>query len=256
MTNFLVNRFVKRADQVTEGPVRTAYGQLAGIVGILCNVLLFAGQFAVGTIFGSISITADAMNNLSDASGNVISLLGFRLAAIKPDANHPYGHGRFEYLASLAVSVLIVSIGLNLLGESVDKILHPAAVAFSWLSVAVLAASILVKLWLSRFNQELGRRIQSDTLLAAAADSRNDVLSAAAASRVPESMLFPILRSKAASQSFTAMDTASTAKASQPNSAATGWRILPMLSFPSSIPITITMIAKIRPERYSKRAWP
>ena len=177
MTNLLVKWFVRDADRVQDAPVRTAYGQLAGTVGILCNLLLFAGKFAVGTAFGSLSITADAMNNLSDASGNGISLLGFRLAALKPDANHPYGHGRFEYLASLAVSVLIVSIGLNLLGDSVDKILHPAAVAFSWLSVGVLAVSILVKLWLSRFNRVLGQRIQSDTLLAAAADSRSDVLS-------------------------------------------------------------------------------
>lgn len=177
MTQFLVRKFVKNADDVKSSAVRTAYGQLAGIVGIICNVLLFAGKFAVGTLFGSIAITADAMNNLSDASSNVISLLGFRLGAIKPDEHHPYGHARFEYLASLAVSVMILSIGLDLLKESVGKILHPAAVAFSWLSVAVLVASILVKFWLSVFNQKLGTLIDSDSLIATAADSRNDVLS-------------------------------------------------------------------------------
>lgn len=177
MTQLLIRTFVKNSDRAQDAEVRTAYGQLAGFVGILCNVLLFVGKFIVGSVFGSIAITADAMNNLSDASSNVVSLLGFRLGAMKPDEQHPYGHARFEYLASLAVSVMILSIGLDLLKESVVKTLHPEAVAFSWLSVTVLIASILVKLWLSRFNQKIGDTIQSDTLLATAADSRNDVLS-------------------------------------------------------------------------------
>lgn len=177
MTQFLIRLFVKNPDRVKDADVRTAYGQLAGFVGIVCNVLLFAGKFIVGSVFGSIAITADAMNNLSDASSNVVSLLGFRLGAMKPDEQHPYGHARFEYLASLAVSVMILSIGLDLLKESVVKIMHPEAVAFSWLSVMVLIVSILVKLWLSLFNQKIGDRINSDSLLATAADSRNDVLS-------------------------------------------------------------------------------
>ena len=177
MTGLLVNWFVKNKEQVDTPTVRTAYGQLASIVGIVCNVLLFVGKFLVGTMFGSIAITADAMNNLSDASSNVVSLLGFRLGAMKPDERHPYGHARFEYLASLAVSVMILSIGFELLKESVAKIWHPEAVVFSWLSVAVLVASILVKGWLSRFNRTIGEKINSETLLATAADSRNDVLS-------------------------------------------------------------------------------
>lgn len=177
MTQLLIRLFVKDSENTQATPVRTAYGQLAGAVGILCNVLLFAGKFAVGTVFGSIAITADAMNNLSDASSNVVSLLGFRLGAMQPDEKHPYGHGRFEYLASLAVSVMILSIGLDLLKESVVKIMHPEQVAFSWLAVGVLLASILVKLWLSLFNKKIGTLIHSDTLMATAADSRNDVLS-------------------------------------------------------------------------------
>lgn len=177
MTQLLIRLFVRDSQNVQATSVRTAYGQLAGAVGILCNVLLFLGKFVVGTMFGSIAITADAMNNLSDASSNVVSLLGFRLGAMKPDQKHPYGHGRFEYLASLAVSVMILSIGLDLFKESLVKVIHPEQVAFSWLSVGVLVVSILVKLWLSLFNKKIGTLIHSDTLMATAADSRNDVLS-------------------------------------------------------------------------------
>ena len=177
MTQLLIRLFVRDSQNVQATSVRTAYGQLAGAVGILCNVLLFLGKFVVGTMFGSIAITADAMNNLSDASSNVVSLLGFRLGAMKPDKKHPYGHGRFEYLASLAVSVMILSIGLDLFKESLVKVIHPEQVAFSWLSVGVLVVSILVKLWLSLFNKKIGTLIHSDTLMATAADSRNDVLS-------------------------------------------------------------------------------
>ena len=177
MTQFLIRLFVPRSGQADQPEVRLAYGRLAGMVGIFCNLLLFAGKFAVGSVFGSIAITADAMNNLSDASGNVVSLLGFRLSSLRPDKNHPYGHARFEYLASLAVSVMVLSIGLNLLWEAAGKIFHPKMVVFSWLSAGVLAASAGVKFWLGRFNQHIGRTINSDTLLAAAADSRSDVLS-------------------------------------------------------------------------------
>ena len=123
---------------------------------------------------------ADALNNLSDASSNVVSLIGFRLAAKAPDAEHPYGHARYEYLAGLVVSVTILAIGLSLLKESALKVLHPTPVAFSWLSIGVLAASILVKLWLSGFNHAVGKKINSETLMATAADSRNDVLTTGA----------------------------------------------------------------------------
>ena len=180
MTQFLIRCFIKRPDDVKDAAVRTAYGNLASLVGMACNILLCIGKLLAGTLFGSIAIMADALNNLSDASSNVVSLIGFRLAAKAPDAEHPYGHARYEYLAGLVVSVTILAIGLSLLKESVLKVLHPTPVVFSWLSIGVLAASILVKLWLSGFNRAVGKKINSETLMATAADSRNDVLTTGA----------------------------------------------------------------------------
>jgi len=179
LTELLCRVFVKQRDPSLPG-ARSAYGRLASWVGIVCNLLLFAGKFAVGTLFGSIAITADGMNNLSDASSNVVSLLGFKLAAMPADEEHPYGHARFEYLAGLCVSVMVAAIGLSLGKESIVKVFSPEAVAFSWLSIGVLAVSIAVKLWLSVFNGRIGALIDSDTLRATAADSRNDVISTAA----------------------------------------------------------------------------
>ena len=180
MTQFLIRCFIKRPDDVKDAAVRTAYGNLASLVGMACNILLCIGKLLAGTLFGSIAIMADALNNLSDASSNVVSLIGFRLAAKAPDAEHPYGHARYEYLAGLVVSVTILAIGLSLLKESALKVLHPTPVEFSWLSIGVLAASILVKLWLSGFNRAVGKKINSETLMATAADSRNDVLTTGA----------------------------------------------------------------------------
>ena len=180
LTQFLIRCFIKRPDDVKDAAVRTAYGNLASLVGMACNILLCIGKLLAGTLFGSIAIMADALNNLSDASSNVVSLIGFRLAAKAPDAEHPYGHARYEYLAGLVVSVTILAIGLSLLKESALKVLHPTPVVFSWLSIGVLAASILVKLWLSGFNRAVGKKINSETLMATAADSRNDVLTTGA----------------------------------------------------------------------------
>lgn len=180
MTQFLIRTFVKKPDELQDPRVRGAYGNLASVVSILCNLLLFAGKFTVGTLFGSVAIAADAMNNLSDASSNVVSLLGFKLAAKPADRDHPYGHGRFEYLAALTVAVMVVLIGFELGQTSLDKILHPTAVVFSWLSVGVLVFSILVKLWMSVFNRRIGKLIDSAALEATADDSRNDVISTAA----------------------------------------------------------------------------
>ena len=160
MTQFLIRCFIKRPDDVKDAAVRTAYGNLASLVGMACNILLCIGKLLAGTLFGSIAIMADALNNLSDASSNVVSLIGFRLAAKAPDAEHPYGHARYEYLAGLVVSVTILAIGLSLLKESALKVLHPTPVVFSWLSIGVLAASILVKLWLSGFNRAVGKKDQ------------------------------------------------------------------------------------------------
>ena len=180
MTQLLIRLFIRRPDQAQDPDVRTAYGNLAGAVGMVCNLLLCVGKLTVGTLFGSIAIMADALNNLSDASSNVVSLVGFKLASKAPDAEHPFGHARYEYLAGLVVSVTILGIGFSLLKESAVKVLHPTQVVFSWLTVAVLAASILVKLWMASLNHKIGTDIESETLLATAADARNDVITTAA----------------------------------------------------------------------------
>lgn len=159
MTQLLIRLFIRRPNSPQDPRVRAAYGNLASVVGMVCNILLCLGKFVVGTLFGSIAITADALNNLSDASSNIVSLVGFKLAAKAPDAEHPYGHARFEYLAGLVVSVTILGIGFSLLKESVVKVLHPTPVQFGWLTVAVLVVSILVKLWMSGFNRAIGRII-------------------------------------------------------------------------------------------------
>lgn len=178
MTEILLRMFVKQDPDSPQG--RTAIGSLSGFVGIGCNVILFALKMIIGTLSGSVSIAADALNNLSDASGSVVTLLGFRMADKPADEHHPYGHARAEYLSGLAVAVLILFIGFELVKSSVSKIFHPEAVAFSTELVAVLVASIVVKLGLCRFNTKLGKRIDSATLLATAADSRNDCIATGA----------------------------------------------------------------------------
>lgn len=156
--------------------MRAAYGRLAGCTGIVCNVFLFAAKLMIGTLSGSISITADAFNNLSDASSSIITLLGFKLSERPADEDHPFGHARYEYLAGLAVATLILVIGLELAKSSVEKILQPTAVSFSLVLVAVLCLSMAVKLWMMFFNRTLGRKINSNVLEATSADSRNDVI--------------------------------------------------------------------------------
>lgn len=180
MTNFLLRTFVRDHTNIADARVRAAYGRLSGIVGILANVLLFTAKLTAALLCGSVSIAADAVNNLADASSSVISLLGFRMAAKPADPEHPYGHARYEYLSGLLISVLILLIGWELLTTSADKILHPAPAEFSLLAGGILVGSILVKLWLSLFNRRLGILIDSASLTAAAADSRNDVISTAA----------------------------------------------------------------------------
>ncbi len=180
MTNFLLRRFIPDYQNTADPAVREKYGNLAGIVGIICNVLLFAGKLLAGTLCSSVSITADAVNNLSDASSSLVTLLGFRLAARPADEKHPYGHARMEYLSGLAVAVMILVIGVELVKSSVQKILHPEAVEFSVLTAAVLTGSILLKLWMALFDRKLGRKISSAALIAAAADSRSDVIATGA----------------------------------------------------------------------------
>ena len=180
MTKFLIKKFVKNYINTDDREVRTSYGKMSGVVGIICNVILFIGKLLAGLISGSVSITADAVNNLSDASSSIISLLGFKLASRPADEEHPYGHGRYEYLSGLMVSVLIMVIGVELFRGSVEKIINPAVVEFSWIIVAVLIFSILLKLWMMFFNMDIGKKINSKTLIATAADSRNDVITTSA----------------------------------------------------------------------------
>ena len=180
MTNLLLRLFVKDADNTDSPKVRAAIGTLSGLVGIVCNLLLFAGKLLAGTLSGSVSITADAVNNLSDASSSLVTLLGFKMAERPADAEHPYGHARMEYLSGLLVAILILIIGVELGKSSIQKILHPEAVEFSVLTLCILVGSILMKLWMCLFCRKLGKRIQSTTLEATAADSRNDVITTAA----------------------------------------------------------------------------
>lgn len=178
MTALLLRLFTK--DSGDDSRARSAIGKLSGIVGIICNLLLFAGKLTVGILSGSLSITADALNNLSDASSSIVTFLGFRLAERPADEDHPYGHARYEYLSALAVAAIIIVIGFELAKTSLEKIITPAAVEFSTVTAAVLLLSIAVKLWMSAFNRTLGKKIHSGALVAAAADSRNDCIATAA----------------------------------------------------------------------------
>ena len=180
MTKLLLRLFIKDYRKTDDPKVRGAYGRLAGVVGLVCNLLLFAGKLVAGTLAGSVAVTADAVNNLSDASSSLVTLFGFKLAERPADEEHPYGHARMEYLSGLLVAVLILVIGVELAKSSVEKILHPEAVEFSVLTLCVLVASILVKLWMCLFCKKLGKTIDSTALAATAADSRNDVITTSA----------------------------------------------------------------------------
>lgn len=176
MLQWLIRRTIPNYQEVERSQVRTAYGKFSSIFGIICNLLLFAAKFIAGTVAGSVSIRADAINNLSDASSSIISLVGFQMADRPADEEHPFGHGRYEYLSGLMVAVLILVIGLELGKSSLDKILHPQAVEFHWLTAVILVGSILIKAWMMAANRKIGRLIDSQTLLAVAADSRNDII--------------------------------------------------------------------------------
>lgn len=160
--------------------IRARIGKLSGAVGIICNCLLAAGKLIVGHMTSSMSITADGLNNLSDGASSIVTLLGFKLAEKPADRKHPYGHARIEYIAGLTVAVMILFIGLELGKSSVQKFINPEPIEFSFTAVWVLCASILVKLFMMLFNLKMGRRINSNALLATAADSRNDVMTTSA----------------------------------------------------------------------------
>lgn len=161
MIELLSHWLIRNRENTGDPAVRLAYGRLCGLVGIGLNLLLFGGKLFAGTVSGSVAVTADAFNNLSDAGSSVVTLLGFQLAGKKPDPQHPFGHGRIEYISGLVVSGLILLMGVELGKSSVEKILHPEAVDFSLLAVGILVASIAVKLYMYLYNRRIGRRISS-----------------------------------------------------------------------------------------------
>lgn len=175
MSELLVRWFVKNPENVEKPEVRTAYGILASLVGIACNLFLFLIKISIGVLLKSVSVMADAFNNLSDAASSIISFIGVKLASKPADEDHPFGHGRIEYIAAFIVSFLIIEVGLTFFKTSIQKIINPEDIAFHAVSVVILAASVCIKLWLGVFNKRLGKRINSSVMKAAAADAFGDV---------------------------------------------------------------------------------
>ncbi len=180
MTKFLVSKFIKDYDNVKNTRVREAYGVLSSWVGIICNILLFLAKFVIGTLANSISIVSDGFNNLSDCASCVVTMFGYKMAAKPADKDHPFGHGRMEYLTSLIIAMVIVVVGVELFTGSVDKILNPEDIKFSIVALVALIISILIKLWMGLFNRKLGYAVESSVMLATSKDSLNDVLATAA----------------------------------------------------------------------------
>lgn len=180
MIQFLVQKFIPNWQDTKNPSVRERYGVLAATVGILSNLLLFLIKILAGLLAGSISIIADAVNNLSDAGSSVITMLAFKISGKPADPKHPYGHARMEYISGMAVSFIIIFLGLQLMGSSFDKILHPQAISLSALTYLILIISVLVKLWQGIFNRKLGKQIASESLQATASDSLNDVIATSA----------------------------------------------------------------------------
>lgn len=180
MTHLLIRYFIKNYQEVKSASVRAAYGRLGSIVGILTNILLCSLKIGVGFFFNSVAILADGINNLSDAGSSIVTLIGFKLSSKPADEDHPFGHARIEYIAGLIISFIILLLGLELIRSSFLKILNPEALVVNGAMFFVLIISILIKLWLSAFNYKLGNMIDSTTLKATAADSRNDVIATVA----------------------------------------------------------------------------
>ena len=180
MTDFLIKHFISDSENTDDPVVREQYGVLGGVLGVICNLILFIIKIIVGAAIGSIAVISDAFNNLSDLGSSLVSIIGARMGGKRADKEHPYGHGRYEYLSGLMVAVLIMVIGVELFKSSLDKVLHPSAVEFSWVTVGVLVFSILLKPWMALFNTKTGKMINSNTLIATAADSRNDVITTGA----------------------------------------------------------------------------
>ena len=199
MVKLLSKIFIKNKGDIKDPAVRGAYGTMASVVGILLNLLLAAGKLVAGALSGSISIRADAVNNVSDAASSVVSLISFKMGAKPADRKHPFGHARMEYVASMIVSFLILFIGVEMIRGAIDKLLAPVPVDFSLVAIVILAVSILAKLWLAYFNRTLGRQIDSDVMRATAVDSLSDagatgaVLAATLISRLLPEQIAPYI---------------------------------------------------------------
>lgn len=180
MIKLLVKLFIKNSDDVENPKVRESYSVLGGVLGVICNIILFGVKLAIGTVMGSIAIVSDAFNNLSDIGSSLVSIIGARMSNKKPDKEHPFGHGRFEYISSLIVSFIIILVGFELMRSSAVKIFHPEEVTFSLPLTITLCLSVLVKVWMYFYNRYLGKRINSTILAAASRDSLNDVISTSA----------------------------------------------------------------------------
>ncbi len=179
MVGLLIKKYVKDHEKTDDTAVRSGYGTVCGICGIVLNIILFAAKLLAGMISGSLAVTADAFNNLSDAGSSVITLAGFRLAGKKPDHDHPFGHGRIEYISGFIVSLLILLMGYELASASIEKLISPGTPEFSLITAGILVASILVKFYMSAYNRKFGKKINSSAMLATAADSLSDTLSTA-----------------------------------------------------------------------------
>ncbi|ROR28668.1 cation diffusion facilitator family transporter [Mobilisporobacter senegalensis] len=176
MTEFLVKLFVKDREKIEQSKVRTSYGILSSVVGVVCNIILFAVKISIGLAIHSISVMADAFNNLSDASSGIISFIGVKLANRPADKEHPFGHGRFEYLSAFVVAFLVLQVGFTCFKNAISKIIHPESMEFNIILVGILCISVLLKLWLGLFNRKLGNRINSSVMKATSADAFGDVL--------------------------------------------------------------------------------
>ena len=181
MSSLLLKLFVKDYKNTNDPAVREKYGSLSGFVGIILNIILCAGKFFIGSVTGSLAITADAFNNLSDAGSSIVTLFGFKLSSKKADKDHPFGHGRYEYIAALVVAFLVIKTSIDLIGDAIGKIKEPTGVDFTIPAVVVLVLSILGKLWLAFFNKKLGKKINSPAMTAVVKDSIGDIIATTAA---------------------------------------------------------------------------
>ena len=179
MITLLAKRLIPNHENTSDAAVRQAYGSLCGFMGIFLNLLLFGGKYMAGVLAGSVAVMADAFNNLADAGSSIIALLGMRLAGMKPDPDHPFGHGRVEYLTGVAVSIMIILVGFELGRDSLAQIKSPSPMDASWLAIGILVASILVKFYIFAYNRSIGKKINAPAMIATAADSLSDCISTA-----------------------------------------------------------------------------